>query len=153
MAEVSCGFKDVAGGASGADLLTFYGPTIAVDIGFDPDWDPAKSGVPLAGMTGIAALVDTGATECCIDSVLATQLNLPVVDKRTMAGAHGAQDVNVHLAQVHVPGLHHVMWGQFCAVHLTAGGSAHKALIGRSFLSSFQLVYNGKTGAVSIKSE
>ncbi len=152
MPEVDCGFKDIPAGATGANLLVFYGPTIAVDIGFDPDFDPSKPGIPVAGMKGIAALVDTGATECCIDSMLAIQLNLPIVDKRALSGAHGRQEVNVHLAQVHVPALNHTMLGQFAAVHLTAGGQLHKALIGRTFLSSFQLIYNGKTGNVTIKS-
>lgn len=152
MPEVECGFKDIPGGARGTDLLVFYGPTIAVDIGFDANYQPAQGGVPVAGMSGIATLVDTGATESCIDSMLATQLNLPIVDKRMTSGAHGSQEVNVHLAQVHIPALKYTIWGQFAAVHLAAGGQPHKALLGRTFLSSFQLTYDGKTGAVVIKS-
>ena len=124
MPEVSCGFSDVPGGATGKDLLIMYGPTIAVDVGFDPNYKPDTVGTkPVAGMSGIAALVDTGATECCIDSLLATQLNLPIVDKRVTSGAHGSHEVNVHLAQVHVPALGRTMWGQFAAVHLSAGSS------------------------------
>lgn len=152
MPEVDCGFSDVLGGATGSDLLGHYGPTITVDVGFDPDFKPAPNTTPVAGMTGIAALVDTGATECCIDSVLATQLNLPIVDKRTTSGAHGPQEVNVHLAQVHVPALSITMLGQFCAVHLSAGGSPHKVLMGRSFLRHLVMTYDGTTGKVIIKS-
>jgi predicted aspartyl protease len=152
MPEVDCGFKDVPGGATGADLLVFYGPTLLVDIGFDPNFKPTVGSVPVPGMAGIAALVDTGATESCIDSVLATQLNLPVVDKRMMSGAHGSQEVNVHIAQVRVPSLGHVIWGQFAAVHLAAGGQPHKALLGRTFLNAFTFTYDGKTGIVKVKS-
>jgi hypothetical protein len=54
-------------------------------------------------MTGERALVDTGATESCIDSMLATQLGLPVADKRMVAGIHGSQEVSFHLAQIHIP--------------------------------------------------
>jgi hypothetical protein len=36
MAKTKCGFDSVAGGSSGSDLLVAYGPTIFVDIGFDP---------------------------------------------------------------------------------------------------------------------
>jgi predicted aspartyl protease len=95
-------------------MLVVYGPTLSVDIGFDPAFVP---GIPvmisIPGMAGIDALVDTGATECCIDSLLATQLNLPVIDKRQV----------------------------------------HRALMGRSFLRSFAMTYDGRTGNVEISSD
>jgi hypothetical protein len=132
MLSVRCGFDGVAGGASGADLLTSYGPTLLVDIGFDPNF---KLGItPVApGIKGIHALVDTGAGESCIDSLLAAQLNLPVVDRRMVSGVHGGQEVNMHLAQVHVPSLRFTIYGAFAGVHLQAGGHLHRALIGRTF--------------------
>lgn len=151
MRDVECGFRDVAGGASGESLLVAYGPTIAVDIGFDPNYTPKTSAPPVPGITGIAALVDTGATESCIDSLLAAQLNLPIVDRRITSGAHGSREVNVHLAQIHVPILGVTIWGQFAAVDLAAGGQPHKALLGRTFLRSFVLTYTGKTGSVVIR--
>jgi predicted aspartyl protease len=151
MPDVECGFRDIPGGASGNDLLVFYGPTIAVDIGFDPAYKPSQGGVPVAGIQGMAALVDTGATESCIDSMLATQLNLPIVDKRIMAAAHGAREVNVHLAQIHVPTLQFTIWGEFAAVDLSAGGQPHKALLGRTFLRSLTMTYVGSSGAVTVR--
>jgi predicted aspartyl protease len=124
----------VAGGASGADLLAGYGPTLLVNIGFDPNFTAVQTAPPVAGIQGIYALVDTGATESCIDSLLATQLNLPVVDRRTVSGVHGGGEVNMHLAQVHIPSLGKTIYGAFAGVHLHAGGQAHAALIGRAFL-------------------
>jgi len=56
---------------------------------------------------------------------LATQLGLPIADKRSIAGVGGAQVVNMHLAQVHVPTLNFTMYGLFAGVHLAAGGQAH----------------------------
>jgi hypothetical protein len=133
--------------------LTTYGPTLLVDIGFDPDW---KAGVPViipvAGMKGIHALVDTGAWECCIDSLLATQINLPIVDRRMISGVHGGQEVNMHLAQVHVPSLNFTVYGVFAGVHLQAGGQIHRALIGRTFLRHYKMVYEGLTGLVTLES-
>jgi hypothetical protein len=152
MHQAKCGFNDVPGGATGADLLTAYGPTILVDIGFDPQFDSTKGGVPVPGIQQQYGLVDTGATESCIDSLLASQLNLPVVDKRMTAGAHGAKEVNVHLAQIHVPVLNFTIWGEFAAVDLAAGGQQHRVLLGRTFLRRFKLAYDGPTGDVTITS-
>jgi len=149
MPEVNCGFSDIPNGAIGQNLLVFYGPTIVVDIGFDPTF---KNGIPIPGLKGIKALVDTGATESCIDSMLATQLNLPIVDKRTTSGCHGAQLVNMHLAQVYFPALNFSITGAFAGVHLAAGGQYHRALIGRTFLRHYKMSYNGKTGEVIIAS-
>ena len=152
MPETLCGFNDVPGGASGADQLVSYGPTLLVNIGFDPAYDSARGVLPVAGITGINALVDTGATESCIDSMLAAQLNLPVVDRRFIAGVHGRQEINIHLAQVHVPALNFTLYGAFAGVHLAAGGQPHQALIGRTFLRHYTMVYEGKTGTVRLSS-
>ena len=136
-------------------MLTSLGPTLLVDIGFDPAYKPPPAGKtrPAPGLTGLVALVDTGAAESCIDSLLAAQLKLPIVDRRKIAGAHGAQDVNVHLAQVFVPSLNWTMYGAFAGVHLAAGGQVHKALIGRTFLQHFTMIYEGRTGNVTLSND
>jgi predicted aspartyl protease len=152
MPSTVCGFNDVPGGASGEDLLASYGPTLLVDIGFDPNFTAASvTMAPVTGIQGIHALVDTGASESCIDSLLATQLNLPIVDRRTVAGAHGGGDVNMHLAQVRIPSLGINLYGAFAGVHLQAGGQVHRALIGRTFLRYCKMVYEGHTGNVTIE--
>jgi hypothetical protein len=151
MPETLCGFNDVPGGASGRDMLTAYGPTLFVDIGFDPNFAPGPPWKPpVPGITRIEALVDTGAGESCIDSLLAAQPNLPIVDKRMVAGIQGAQMVNMHLAQIHIPSLNYTIYGAFAGVDLVAGGQPHKALIGRTFLSEFTLLYEGVTGSVKL---
>lgn len=149
MPETKCGFDSVPGGASGQVLLVQYGPTINVDVGFDPTYT-APPNIPQPGLKGIRALVDTGATESCIDALLATQLNLPVVDRRSVAGVHGSHEVNMVLAQVAVPSLSFIIYGQFAAVDLAAGGQVHQVLIGRTFLSAFTMVYEGTTGTVKL---
>lgn len=154
MAEIKCGFDDGPGG-SGSDLLVFLGPTLFVDVGFDPDHDPIANphSIPTPGIAGVQALVDTGASECCIDSLLAVQLKLPLVNRRRVAGVHGSHTANVYLAQVHVPMLGVTMNGAFTGVDLKAGGQVHSALIGRTFLRHFKMIYEGKTGTVTLSSD
>ena len=150
MPTTKCGFDSILGGATGAELLTSYGPTLLVNIGFDPDYIYSSLTLPEPGVTGVNALVDTGASESCIDSVLAAQLNLPIVDRRDLAGAHGAEKVNMHLAQIIVTSLRFTIYGAFAGVHLKAGGMGYQALIGRTFLRNVTMVYEGLTGTVSI---
>ena len=148
MPQTDCGFHSIPT-ATGALLLITYGPTLAVNIGFDPAF-VVGSGIPNPTVSGMKALVDTGASESCIDSLLAAQLQLPIVDRRMVSGAHGKQEVNMHLAQVHVPALNWTILGAFAGVHLTAGGQPHHALIGRTFLQHHTMVYVGATGSVTL---
>jgi hypothetical protein len=150
MPETLCGFNDIPGGASGQALLTAWGPTLMVDIGFDANFNAAVPARPAAGITNVDALVDTGAGESCIDNVLAGQLNLPIVDRRPISGVHGSHMVNMHLAQIHVPSLAFTIHGAFAGIDLAAGGQIHKALIGRTFLQNFTMVYEGLTGTVKL---
>jgi hypothetical protein len=148
MATAKCGFDSGPGG-SGRDLLVGAGPTILVTIGFDEAYDPLNpTGPPNLPQTPFPALIDTGATESCIDSDLAMRLALPIVDRRKVSGVHGAREVNVHVAHVYIPSLAFTVYGPFCGVDLIAGGQAHHALIGRTFLQHFTMIYEGRTGTV-----
>jgi predicted aspartyl protease len=152
MPSTKCGFDSIPGGASGQTLLVAYGPTLNVDIGFDATFTPIQSHPPTASEIGVHALVDTGASESCIDGMLATQLNLPIVDKRPIAGVHGSKEVNVYLAQIRVPSLGRTIYGAFAGVDLAASGQIHKALIGRTFLQHLTMVYEGRAGTVTLSS-
>jgi len=152
MREVQCG---PTGSQLPADvlprLLVQIGPTLAVRIGFDAQYRPDGGVLPAIPDTPYLALVDTGASQSCIDSELAATLDLPVVDRKLVSGVHGILEVNIHLAQIYVPGLFHVEFGKFAGVHLKAGGQPHLALIGRNFLRSFSMIYDGETGSVIIR--
>jgi hypothetical protein len=78
------------------------------------------------------------------------RLNLPIVDQRQISGVHGAKEVNVHLAQVHIPTLGITLYGPFCGVALVAGGQGHYALIGRTFLQHSTMIYDGRSGTVTL---
>ena len=151
MAETECGWTDNHGHLS-AKHLVYFGPTLKVDIGFDPTYTPDSGRLAKVSVTGVDALLDTGASESCIDTDLATQLNLPVVGHQTLRGAHGAKKVKVHLAHIVVPSLEIVIHGKFAGVDLIAGGQRHHALIGRTFLQRLTMVYDGATGKVTLRS-
>jgi predicted aspartyl protease len=149
MLTANCGYQDAP---QGPTLLVHFGPRIWVNIGFDPTYNPHQNAPPKAGISNVEALVDTGAQESCIDDLLAAELNLQVIDRRMVVGvgAGGALEVNVHLAQIHIPVLKFTEYGAFAAVPLIASGFRHKAVIGRTFLRHMRMSYDGKSGSVEI---
>lgn len=141
MQQAECGFAK-------PEFLVQFGPTLQVRIGFDPN---RRAGTPPAlPENDYQALVDTGATASCIDSSLASTLELPIIDRKPVSGVHGLLEVNVHLAQIYIPALGLTQSGAFSGVHLHAGGQPHSVLIGRTFLRFFTMQYHGGTGAVTI---
>ena len=88
----------------------------------------------------------------CIDSKLAAKLGLPIIDKQKIGGVSGLKEVNMHMAQIHIPALGFTVYGSFAAVDLVDGGQKHEALIGRTFLKRFTMIYTGATGDVEIYS-
>lgn len=152
MVQTKCGFDSGPQG-TGADLLLLNGPTLLVDIGFDPAYTPTQQYPPAAGIRMLPALVDTGATESCIDNLLAATLKLPIVDRRPVSGSAGSHLANVYLAQVHIASLQFTIYGAFAGVELAAGGQAHSALLGRTFLRGFTMTYEGPTGTVILSND
>jgi hypothetical protein len=148
-----CGFNDAPGRAPGQQMLTFHGPTLGVTISFNPQFVASGHNPPPANGIQVPALVDTGAAESCIDNLVAAQLNLPIIDRRPIAGVHGAQTVNIHMAQIFVPTLNFWIYGTFAGVDLAAGGQFHRALMGRTFLRNFTMIYEGRTGTVTIHND
>ena len=146
MLTADCGYQDAP---QGPKLLVYYGPCLWVNIGCDPSFTPQTNAPPKAGISNVEALVDTGAQESCIDELLAADLELPISDRRTVAGV-GSMEVNVHLAQIHIPALKFTELGAFAAVPLIGSGFRYKALIGRTLLRHMRMTYDGKTGAVQI---
>ncbi len=146
MLTANCGYHDAP---QGQKLLVHLGPCFWVNIGFDRAYDPRTNAAPKAGISNVEALVDTGAQESCIDGLLASELDLPITDRRTVTGI-GSMEVNVYLAQIHIPTLRFTAYGAFAAVPLIASGFRYKALIGRTLLCHMKMSYDGKTGAVQI---
>jgi len=149
--HVECGGADQAGQWH-RDLLVDRGPSLYVDIGFDPTYDPDRpSKAPQAGVKNVWALIDTGAVESFIDNGLALSLALPIVDRVQLAGISGRHLASVYVAQIHVPSLAFTIYGRFAGVDLLAGGQTHTALIGRTFLANFKMTYDGRLGRVVLQ--
>ena len=141
MATVDCGFEGRPG------LLTEKGPMVVVQIGFDPWVHPGgKQGSSLSKRL-YSALVDTGSAYSCIDSDLATELNLPILGQGNLTGIHGPQPANIYCAQVYIPELNGAFSHQFAGVRL---GNPPHVLIGRDLLQNFTMIYEGQTGVVRI---
>jgi hypothetical protein len=114
-----------------AAQLAAIGPTIRVDIGFNPT---LLGQVPSIGATGatpatdststsvapisasvpvplalsslienVPALIDTGAMISGIDESLAKQLRLPLINQISSGGVHGQGPLNVYLADISIP--------------------------------------------------
>ncbi len=150
MSQAKCGF-DHDGNVPGRNLLVRLGPTLRVDIGFDPDYDAHRPRqLAHLAMPNVSALIDTGASISCIDSGVAMELQLPVINRTSVAGVGGLHQFNVHLAQIRAPELNFTFYGPFTGVDLAASGQQRIALIGRDFLSHFQMTYDGQSGRVTL---
>ena len=151
MPTANAGFGDM-NWASGGESLADQGPVLYVHIGYDRAYQDGH-GRPDIPASPLPALVDTGAEVSCVDSRLAGGLRLPVAGNQVMAGAHGREAVDVYLAQIYVPDLDFVISGQLPSANLIAGEQQYFALLGRDFLSNFTMVYEGRTGLVTISSD
>lgn len=147
MPTVKVGYSKT-NGLSARECLVEFGPALRVNIGFDPNY--VEGQIPDCPLKGEQALIDTGATFSCIDLRVATSLNLPIVDRQNIIGIGGLHEVDMHLAQIHVPDLSFTIHGMFAAVDLTGSGLTHAALIGRSFLQHVSMIYEGKTGDITV---
>jgi len=146
MPTTNCGFSNEPS-ASGRNS------TLLVQIGGDHAYHLSRAQKPDLPLEKHPALVDTGASESCIDSDLALGLRLPIMDRQNVAGVHGIGIVNIHLAQIYIPALKFTIYGSFAGVHLRAGGQPHSALIGRDFLQHFTMKYEGRTGTVILSND
>ena len=130
-----------------------------MDIGFDPAFFgsalpaiPGTTGAPVPiPSVQVAALIDTGAAESCIDEELAQQLQLPLINTTVRSGISGSVTLNTYLAHITIPAFGvHRDYGKFTGVHLQAGDQYHRALIGRKLLDDILLIYDGLTGLVRL---
>ncbi|MCG8507218.1 MAG: retroviral-like aspartic protease family protein [Sphingomonadales bacterium] len=147
MPITNCGFSD-SDNYPACELLVAHGPTLIVDVGFVESDHPGHEDE--SRIKNVPALVDTGASDSCIDEKLAEELGLPAVDRISIAGVSGGFEVNLYLARVHLPQLDVSHYGRFASVKLQEGGQNHGVLIGRSFLRHIIMIYDGIEGRVTM---
>ena len=146
MPKVNAGFSNPY------DLIQ-YGPFVDVQIGFDPEYETRPKRRAQLPPEVLPALVDTGAQESALDVALADSLNLPVLERRIIAGAGGPLESTVYLAQIYIPELDFTIVGPFDSANLATSGQPYYALIGRTFLHHFNMEYEGRTGSVIISND
>ena len=128
--------------------LLAFGPTLQVEVG--PLIAPMLPTAPLS--PPLPALIDTGAHQSCVDIRLAHEIDLPQIDVMKMAGIHGKADHPVFAAQVIIAQLGMRQYGRFAGVDLAGGGQLHRVLLGRTFLQSTVMIYDGLHAQVTIGS-
>ncbi|MCE2433466.1 MAG: retroviral-like aspartic protease [Candidatus Latescibacteria bacterium] len=137
MNQIECGFPiDTA--------LVEYGPYLNVYIGTDTTFYPDSSN---QSKGPYRALIDTGASQNCIDKILAQQIGLTPIDEQTSYGASGAFTATIFSGQICLPDLQWEIYGEIVAVDLKAFGN-FDILIGRTTLQHCIMTYNGPTGSV-----
>lgn len=129
----------------GGQVLQQFGPMLDVQIGQAVPAQQATLQVP--ALQTVYALIDTGATHSCVDERLAIGLNLPVIDRRQVAGVAGSIIHNIYLAQMVIIGLNMTYRGRFIGVDLSGNCNA---LIGREFLSEAIMIYDGIGGTITL---
>ena len=139
---------------SSVDALALNGPTLRVQIGFDPNFRRGQSSSPSLPPDPVSAIVDTGATDNYIDTILAEELGMPVLeDRQSITGAVGSDEVNTYDAQIYIPDLEYTTAGSFAGVHLAGTDLPYRTIGGRSFLRAFTMVYEGRTGIVTLSND
>ena len=144
MPRAECALPD-QDGIYKPEVLERWGPTIWATVA-----QPVTANSTKVLSDSVPFLVDTGASECCIDTALAQRLELPVIDRVPMCGITGQADHDVVLCQIMIPSVGHSMSGRFACVDLTRGGQPHMALLGRDFLKHVVMIYDGSIGRVAI---
>lgn len=143
-------------GLSSGDALEFYGPTLQADIRRHDFGSPAAAGSDASPPQAMMypAHPYLSARESGIDSTLAVELGLAVEDtERQASGILGMGAVNVYPARISIFELGLSVVGSFVGVRLAVGGQPYRALIGRDILKNFMMVYDGRTGIVTLSDD
>jgi predicted aspartyl protease len=98
-----------------------------------------RDGVPEYFEAG--ALIDTGASDNCIDYRIAQSLGLRVIDQRTISTVGGPIEVNVYLGVFEIPILRFKKLMRLFAPKIDRVN--YQVLIGRSVLKDYLLTFDG----------
>jgi predicted aspartyl protease len=89
-------------------------------------------------------LIDTGASDVCIDYRLARALKLRQIDQRTVATPGGSLLAAIHLGVVEIPALNFKQPMPLFALKVAA--ASYSVILGRSFLRQFIVTFDGPNG-------
>ena len=125
-----------------AVALVMRGPVLQVAVSIEQNAAKAllTQGKTVATKTGLA-LIDTGASNTCIDEQAAQELGLPVIDVATMQSAsHEQHPCNIYPVQIITQV---VTLNSQRTMGATLGSQGLLILIGRDVLQACNLFYNG----------
>ncbi|MGH7025485.1 MAG: retropepsin-like aspartic protease [Caulobacteraceae bacterium] len=101
-----------------------------------------EEGVPALFEAG--ALIDTGASDVCIDYRLAHELKLRQIDQQTVATPGGTLLAAVFLGLLEVPDLGYRKLMPLYALRVAR--SSYSVILGRSFLADYIVTFDGPNG-------
>ena len=134
-----------------ADLLAAHGLLLSVEISVPQALASVLTSqrVPLPKPAVGAALVDTGASCCCVEETLLQGLELQPTSETNVSSPNGNRRQNVYFARLTFPGspipaLEIPMIG----VQMNQGTTI--SLIGRDLLRNCVLIYNGPMGSYTL---
>jgi len=136
---------------SAPDLLQSLGLVVDVEISVPAALSKALQGsgskVPLAQLGD--ALIDTGASCCCVEEAALHALGLKPIGQVDVASPNGNRMQNIYVARLSFPGTPiSPLEMQVVGVQLNQGKTL--SLIGRDVLRHWVLVYNGPMGCYTI---
>ena len=134
--------------------LFIQGPLLPVVVSLPPAYIQLlqQQGQPVPAPVPGLALVDTGATLCAVDQSLVAAFGIPPSGYEMIQGANlGSPTFQLtYPASLSFPGttLPNISFANFVGLPLSSGGIV--AVIGRSVLKQFILVYNGPGGFITL---
>ncbi len=133
------------------DLLAAIGLLLAVEINVPQSLANVltSQGAALPQPVTGSALVDTGATSCCVEESLVQGLGLQPVGQVHVCGQSGLKLQNVYLARMSFPGSP-MPTLELPLIGVQMTGQNLISPIGRDVLRHCVLVYNGPMGSYTI---
>jgi predicted aspartyl protease len=132
-----------------AVALQMRGPVLQVTVSIEQNAAKAllSQGKTIQNKTGLA-LIDTGASNTCIDEQAAKELGLPVIDVGSMQSAsHEKYPCNIYPVQIITPVVT-LNSARTMGANLASQGLL--VLIGRDVLAACNLFYNGPSGQFTL---
>lgn len=133
-------------------VLQQRGPVVQVSVSLQETLATAlvQQGKPLPQPVTGWALLDTGASNTCIDDEAAQSMQLPVIDVGSMCSAsHAKTPSNIYPAQIEITGFP-IRFQSPRTMGAALKEQGILLLIGRDLLRSCTLFYNGLTGEITL---
>jgi len=135
-----------------AIVLQQRGPIVQVSVALQRDLAAGLVQQGLAipqPMVGLA-LIDTGASNTCIDDEAARSMNLPVIDVGSMTSAtHAQTPSNIYPVQIEIIGFK-ISFQSPRTMGAALREQGLLILLGRDLLQRCTLFYNGPTGQITL---